>query len=123
MPYVDAVSSGFVQMQLTSAFGTRLRMLSNIACSVHSLPRLPVPKVPKRAIFLRLPAVLIGALWGAERHDCPHAAQWHCLMRGLTICGGRQQALESLAKSLKRCSRNFILGERSIPATLSISFH
>src|SRR5262249_2042249 len=61
MPYVDAVSLGFLQMQLTCAFGTRLRMLNNIACSVHSLPRLPVPKVPKRAIFLRLAIVLIGA--------------------------------------------------------------
>jgi hypothetical protein len=64
MPYVDAVSSGHVQMQVTSAFGTRLRMLNNIACSVHSLPRLPVPNVPKRAILLWLAALLIGtAVW------------------------------------------------------------
>ena len=75
MPYVDAVSSGFPQMQLTCAFGTCLRMLNNIAWSVHSLPRLPVPKVPKRAIFLGLAAVLIGTAVGAERHDRPHAAR------------------------------------------------
>ena len=38
-------------------------------------------------------------------------------------CGGHQQAFERSAKCLKRCSRNFILGEGSIPTALSISFH
>jgi hypothetical protein len=55
-----AVSSGPEQMQMISAACTYLRMLYSIACSVHSLPRFPVPKVPKTAIFGRLELELIG---------------------------------------------------------------
>src|SRR5438045_9353327 len=45
------------------------------------------------------------------------------IFSGSMIDEGRQQALERSARSLKRCSRNFILGEGSMPAALSISFH
>src|SRR5579863_4806647 len=51
IPQRAAVSSGPEQTQIISASGRYLWILWSIACSVHSLPKFPVPKVPKIAIF------------------------------------------------------------------------
>ena len=57
---LDAVSSGQLQTQLISAFGMYLRTLQTIACNVHSLPKLPVPKLPNRRMRGRTVVVLIS---------------------------------------------------------------
>src|SRR5215469_1702429 len=54
MLYSDAVFSGPEQTQLISALGTCFRRLYTIARSVASLPRLPAPKCPNRAILWRV---------------------------------------------------------------------
>ena len=77
---LDAVSSGPEQMQLISAFGTYLRRLYNIACSVHSLPKFPAPKFPKKAIFRRVGSVLIcyTARWILGAGMCTYVAFIGC---------------------------------------------
>src|SRR6516164_5384203 len=61
MLYSDAVFSGPEHTQLISAPGKCFRRLYTIARSVASLPRLPAPKCPNRAILCRARSVLILA--------------------------------------------------------------
>src|SRR5215472_17187349 len=57
--YSDAVLSGPEHTQLISALGNCFRRLYTIARSVASLPRLPAPKCPNRAILCRARSGLI----------------------------------------------------------------
>src|SRR5215469_6152195 len=64
MLYSDAVLSGPEHTQLISAVGNCFRRLYTIARSVASLPRLPAPKCPNRAILCRARSGLIWATHG-----------------------------------------------------------
>ena len=63
-------SWGFVQKHSNCASGNRRRICSMIACSVHSLPRLPAPKFPYKPIL----AIFLDFLDGENilliRHVC-----------------------------------------------------
>jgi len=58
--YLNAVSEGSEQTQVSFAFGTHLRMLCSSACKVQSFPKFPAPKIPKRAIFNRIGSAFIA---------------------------------------------------------------
>lgn len=52
MPCVAEAASGPGHTQLTFAAGRYFRVFWTIACSVHSFPRLPVPKFPKNVMVV-----------------------------------------------------------------------
>ncbi len=89
--YADRVSSGSEQMQLISASGAYFRMLYRRACNVHSFPKFPSPKYPKRAIFGGVVSVLdrvelhietciplyLVARWYGVRSTINFARRWY----------------------------------------------